>query len=95
MLSPTPDSLSGGYAPSEPARPKSANRQHASGERSNSPDEVRYDAGDQVEHKGRTLRVAILEVPSRPLFDQRLHLYPAVADRPSAWSNGGRDRSRP
>ncbi len=34
MLSPTPDSLSGGYAPSEPARPKSANRQHASGERS-------------------------------------------------------------
>ena len=36
MLSPTPDSLSGGYAPSEPARPKSANRQHASGERSSS-----------------------------------------------------------
>ena len=34
MLSPTPDSLSGGYAPSEPARPKSATRQHASGERS-------------------------------------------------------------
>ena len=34
MLSPMPDSLSGGYAPSEPARPKSANRQHASGERS-------------------------------------------------------------
>jgi hypothetical protein len=33
MLNPTPDSLSGGYAPSEPARPKSANRQHASGER--------------------------------------------------------------
>ena len=37
-----------------------------------SPDEVRYDAGDQVEHKGRMLRVAILETPSRPLFDQRL-----------------------
>jgi len=34
MLSPTPDSLSGGYAPSEPARPKSANRQHGSGEQS-------------------------------------------------------------
>ncbi len=34
MLSPTPDSLSGGYAPSEPVRPKSANRQHATGERS-------------------------------------------------------------
>ena len=31
---PSPDSLSEGYAPSEPARPKSANRQHASGERS-------------------------------------------------------------
>ena len=37
MLSPTPDSLSGGYAPSEPARPNSANRQHASGERSTKP----------------------------------------------------------
>ena len=35
MLSPTPDSLSGGYAPSEPVRPKSANRQHGTGERSN------------------------------------------------------------
>ena len=34
MLSPTPDSLSGGYAPSEPARPKSANRQRRRGERS-------------------------------------------------------------
>jgi len=34
MLSPTPDSLSGGYAPSEPARPKSANRQLETGERS-------------------------------------------------------------
>jgi hypothetical protein len=34
MLSPTPDSLSGGYAPSEPVRPKSAIRQHKSGERS-------------------------------------------------------------
>ena len=33
MLSPTPDSLSGGYAPSEPARPKSATRQHDSRER--------------------------------------------------------------
>ena len=36
MLNPTPDSLSGGYAPSETVRPKSANRQHASGERSRS-----------------------------------------------------------
>jgi hypothetical protein len=34
MLSPTPDSLSGGYAPSEPVQPKSANRQHGTGERS-------------------------------------------------------------
>ena len=34
MLSPAPDSLSGGYAPSEPARPNSANRQRGSGERS-------------------------------------------------------------
>jgi hypothetical protein len=34
MLSPTPDSLSGGYAPSKAARPKSAIRQHRSGERS-------------------------------------------------------------
>jgi hypothetical protein len=34
MLSPTPDSLSGGYAPSKAARPKSATRQRRSGERS-------------------------------------------------------------
>ena len=34
MPSPTPDSSSGGYAPSEPARPKSATRQHGNGERS-------------------------------------------------------------
>ena len=33
MLSPTPDNLSGGYAPSEPARPNSATRQHGTGER--------------------------------------------------------------
>jgi len=33
MLIPTPDSLSGGYAPYELVRPKSANRQHGSGER--------------------------------------------------------------
>lgn len=37
-----------------------------------SPDEVRYDTGDQVKHKGRTLRVTTLKDPSRPPFDQRL-----------------------
>ena len=45
MLSPTPDSLSGGYAPSEPARPKSANRQHATGERSRPSAQVSTKAG--------------------------------------------------
>ena len=37
MLSATEDSLFGGYAPSDPGRPNSANRQHGTGERSSTP----------------------------------------------------------
>ena len=62
MLSPTPDSLSGGYAPSESARPKSATRQRGSGERSN---RDRYQHTKTRIGKQRGAKVAQIDIARR------------------------------
>src|SRR5713226_4779885 len=77
ILSPTPDSLSGGYAPSEAVRPKSANRQHASGERSTIALPLRAVAGLSRDHayRQRPVSPSPLTISARSLRD------PAVGPR--------------